>query len=871
MKKFQESIFTHIFTKNGESSSEFSSFDRNGDSSVYSFKLHYKNKKACIAFNSKVYRDTKFKINMNVKYGDFSHEMEFSFDFSLFNNTFIIDLVKLSERQKNKQEFNVFQENPLEIKIFIEKSTVENAFSGLTNLGATCYINSLLQTMRYMGGFQQRLFDGENKFYSLNLKRLFYAMSTTTECNKTDINNNYTGSVYEMVRQFIMNLPFVESVHEHQDVHEFSKILFDKLEIENKKLIEETIEGKMDVIFRLDCGCTLRRKETYQDIQLELNSSENMEESFSKFILPENIDEFNCEKHGKTKATKNMYIGKETPDYLFILIKRFAFDWETGESIKHNGKFRFSDEFDLSNYMEKDNRDKGCEYELFSNIVHMGSISQGHFYCYIKIKGKFYKFNDEEVTEALDEEVMDWNFGGKNEFTGREKCFSSYYLVYKKKDVKNEVFYLENVPSILTEKPAFREVGCIEQETVEGYHGPGCYDNDNDYKRMALKTVTLSQFDNIQCVFKNAKVFQQSKEGKFEEINQINGNGPLIHKNKYNKGKLLFLKMFEDKIECMVYPEKLTLVNITVAENYQELKQKGDDDFCVFREKRKGEIENEQMVEEINQDNFSSLQDGDVIILASVKKEVLNLYLKYLHGHRRIFVQYGDIKVPLIVPKKLSIKELTNKIEEDFVCSGVVLLEGRTRKCKDHECFDAECVECYVQSKNIVKISFVKNMQVLFVGVMFGRLNAGAIEHVHPFFVEIGCTRADLIKKCLKSKHLCMGNIGSKKEFDVVGLVRDSTNVVYYKKESDVILEGGMVVLLDKIEHPLVVCKLNEIKEINGYPIILEKVETIGDLKRKYMILAKIYKFDKNAPEKYIEMSDQEIIGLDEKEVLFIE
>jgi len=52
-------------------------------------------------------------------------------------------------------------------------------------------------------------------------------------------------------------------------------------------------------------------------------------------------------------------------------------------------------------------------YELFSVMVHSGGAYGGHYFAYIKSfeDGKWYNFNDTQVTETT-EEVVFASFGG---------------------------------------------------------------------------------------------------------------------------------------------------------------------------------------------------------------------------------------------------------------------------------------------------------------------------------------------------------------------------------------------------------------------------------------------------------------------------
>ena len=62
-----------------------------------------------------------------------------------------------------------------------------------------------------------------------------------------------------------------------------------------------------------------------------------------------------------------------------------------------------------------DGQNQESKYHLFSVLVHSGlTATSGHYYAYIRsnIDGQWYKFNDETVTLATEEDVFINNFGG---------------------------------------------------------------------------------------------------------------------------------------------------------------------------------------------------------------------------------------------------------------------------------------------------------------------------------------------------------------------------------------------------------------------------------------------------------------------------
>ena len=118
----------------------------------------------------------------------------------------------------------------------------------------------------------------------------------------------------------------------------------------------------------------------------------------------------NCDSYMKT----NLYTG---PEVLILILNR-------GKGIEFNVKIYFTEELDLSKYIE--NKETGYMYKLIGVITHLGESSMsGHFIAYCKdpINGKWYKYNDAIVDEVKDfkKEVID---------------FAMPYLLFYQKDNK---------------------------------------------------------------------------------------------------------------------------------------------------------------------------------------------------------------------------------------------------------------------------------------------------------------------------------------------------------------------------------------------------------------------------------------------------
>ncbi|EDQ31118.1 ubiquitin carboxyl-terminal hydrolase [Enterocytozoon bieneusi H348] len=856
----------YIFTKIKEESTEFSVKGYNEK-----FKVNLNKNLVCIEFLSKIYKDTTYKIEINFVYQNMNCKLDFLFDFSFFNNTFVFDLNNRFE--KNIEEIN--SEVPLTMTIYINKVKLINEYCGLANLGATCYINSLLQTIRYMYTFQKYLFNSNDAFYCLNLKRLFYSMSV-----------NSTGVEYTLVKKFINNLEFVKNIHDHEDVHEFSKKLFDKLELENKSLIKNTIEGELVTIFDINCGCKLKKREPFQDISLNIKNT--LIDAFNEFTSPEVIDEFTCEQHGKTCAKKKVMIEK-TPKYLFILLNRFIFDWRKGDSVKDNSYCKYEEELDITEYIydeenyansKKVKSKSNTKYQLLSNIVHAGSISQGHFYCFIKIDNKYYKFNDECVTEAIKDEAIDWNYGGKNLFTNKRKHFSAYYLIYQRVDTNNDnlPFFLNTIPNNLVEEEKFYKIPIISN-TLKTYFshvkpikyiGPGIYNaNSLDYQKINLPIVTLSQFDNIKTVLKDSYIFQFKNNAWNQIQNKYCQDAELIAcfnscKYSLNNSKFVFIKIFINTIECKVYPEKLKLIKMVIITNNTKIEDLKEGFLNIYEENYLDNYKT-NIITEIN--DIKTIKNGSILIITDSKKHIVEEYIQFLIDGRFIFIKLAHITgtIPIFIKRNLTSTELANQLKADLTINTLEFIFPSISICNKHDISNFNCNECLINEQNEIELN--TNGVIYYIGSMFDKISIGSIPHIHPFIMELYITKKILVQHYIMCNHECIKS-NNKKDFEIIHVFKNSPQVIFYKHDNDIIRTGGLIIFMNKIKNPMIICTINNKKEIINYPIIIEKVNTIVELRNKYMILNKIYK--KNNME-IVECSENEDIMLQNKDYLMIE
>ncbi|KAI8877977.1 cysteine proteinase [Backusella circina FSU 941] len=321
-------------------------------------------------------------------------------------------------------------------------SRKETGYTGIRNQGATCYMNSLLQSLYFTNAFRKAVYEipTENeeptKSVALALQRLFYHLQYSA----------HPVSTTELTRSF--GWDSAESFTQH-DVQEFNRVLQDNLEAKMKGTpadgaISALFKGKMKSFIKcLNVDFESSRTEDYYDIQLNVKGCKDLNDSFDEYIAVETLEgdnKYMAEGYGLQDANKGV-IFESFPPVLNLQLKRFDYDYMEDTMVKINDRHEFPAEINLDKYCCNVNKDDPYDYELHGVLVHSGDISSGHYFALLRPEkeDKWYRFDDDRVIPVTKKEVFEESIGDNEVKASRDSAqmikrfTNAYMLVYIQK------------------------------------------------------------------------------------------------------------------------------------------------------------------------------------------------------------------------------------------------------------------------------------------------------------------------------------------------------------------------------------------------------------------------------------------------------
>uniref|UniRef100_A0A8C9U876 Ubiquitin carboxyl-terminal hydrolase 48 n=1 Tax=Scleropages formosus TaxID=113540 RepID=A0A8C9U876_SCLFO len=345
----------------------------------------------------------------------------------------------------------------------------KNKFVGLTNLGATCYVNTFLQVW----------------FHNLELRKTLY-MCQNSRAEEHNLDSDYEPQTICEHLQYLFallqnsNRRYIDpsglvkalglNTGQQQDAQEFSKLFLSLLEDTLSKqknpnlhnVIQQQFCGQFAYVTVCNqCGRASLLPSRFYELELNIQGHKQLTDCITEFLKEEKLEGDNryfCENcQSKQNATRRIKL-QTLPRTLNLQLMRFVFDRQTGHKKKLNTFISFPEILDMGPFLEQ--KGKLC---LSAVLIHRGvSAYSGHYIAHVRDSrtSDWYKFNDEEIEKmegkklqlGIEEDIADTKSQAR-----KPKCSKGYHcsrnaymLVYKQWSE-----YDGNQKEVTEEVPAF--------------------------------------------------------------------------------------------------------------------------------------------------------------------------------------------------------------------------------------------------------------------------------------------------------------------------------------------------------------------------------------------------------------------------------
>ncbi|KAF0974723.1 hypothetical protein FDP41_006197 [Naegleria fowleri] len=341
---------------------------------------------------------------------------------------------------------------------------------GIVNLGNTCFMNCILQTLAhnvslrnyYLSGVYSQLIEKEiendskcKNFEDIQtylkmsraMNNLFKEMYDKS-CNELENSNIKKRSSNgkrksDTVDEQPIVLPYVPhqflyimwniaghlAGYQQQDAHEFYMAILSaltpaKLPNNRRNLIEDLFTGtsQSDLNCKI-CSSISSTVEAFMDISLPLKAKsgdtwielESLTECLERYTRDENLDisSYSCKNCGSQGNFSKQIRFKRLPYVLCFHLKRFEHSEvnrnrrTAGVSSKIDWFVSFPLQIEMKDFVVgEDGGVPDNKYSLFSVVCHHGDLSGGHYTCYVKHNSRWFLCNDSSVYYAKESDVL---------------------------------------------------------------------------------------------------------------------------------------------------------------------------------------------------------------------------------------------------------------------------------------------------------------------------------------------------------------------------------------------------------------------------------------------------------------------------------
>lgn len=320
---------------------------------------------------------------------------------------------------------------------------------GIVNMGSTCFMSCILQTMLHNPLVRYQFFNNDLHFFNCPSQPHYNGADEMIDENSAcitclidsafkDFYTTPTAEGYGLTN--LLTTAWYKNRllagFQEQDAHEFWQFLLNEFHSDHERVAEladilllpcrcimhSIFLGELESSIACNsCGNVTKTVDPLVDLPLEinhLNENPSLYDCLDQFTHNELLDvNYRCSLCGKeSKAHKSLRIKKLSP-VLSIQLKRFKHNMLLDKASKIETKVDIPLFLNLTKYASDwdettapDAVDTNKVYELFAMVHHQGLVNTGHYVALVKnSSGQWFKFDDSVVSYASQEEVKSTN------------------------------------------------------------------------------------------------------------------------------------------------------------------------------------------------------------------------------------------------------------------------------------------------------------------------------------------------------------------------------------------------------------------------------------------------------------------------------